>query len=314
MNLKSFFKLVEIQTKVASLFPLLIGTLFTLHRYGRFDILVFLIFFVSLLCIDLATTAINNFMDYKKAIKKDGYNYEIHNAMVRDGISEKAALVTIITLLILGSFLGIILFLITDLVVLFVGILSFAIGVTYSYGPIPISRTPFGELFSGVVMGGLILFLTVYIQVFDTNIISADLSSLMLSLNVNLEEMLSIFFISLPLIFLISNIMLANNICDLDDDVINRRYTLPYYIGKKNSLLIYVLLNILPFIVVIIGVVFKILPVENYLVLIAAIPIYKNIKVFLSVQIKAETFIVAVKNLLVFGVLWAGSFIISFFV
>jgi len=253
-------------------------------------------------------------MDYKKAIKKDGYNYEIHNAMVRDGISEKAALVTIITLLILGSFLGIILFLITDLVVLFVGILSFAIGVTYSYGPIPISRTPFGELFSGVVMGGLILFLTVYIQVFDTNIISADLSSLMLSLNVNLEEMLSIFFISLPLIFLISNIMLANNICDLDDDVINRRYTLPYYIGKKNSLLIYVLLNILPFIVVIIGVVFKILPVENYLVLIAAIPIYKNIKVFLSVQIKAETFIVAVKNLLVFGVLWAGSFIISFFV
>ena len=33
----------------------------------------------------------------------------------------------------------------------------------------------------------------------------------------------------------IANIMLANNICDVEEDIINNRFTLPYYLGKKNA-------------------------------------------------------------------------------
>ncbi len=42
--------------------------------------------------------------------------------------------------------------------------------------------------------------------------------------------------ISLPLVCTIANIMLSNNICDLETDITNHRYTLVYYIGKKQAL------------------------------------------------------------------------------
>ena len=37
MNVRSFLKLVEIRTKVASVIPFVIGTLYALYRFGAFD-------------------------------------------------------------------------------------------------------------------------------------------------------------------------------------------------------------------------------------------------------------------------------------
>ncbi|MGE5633160.1 MAG: hypothetical protein ACM3TR_19000 [Caulobacteraceae bacterium] len=82
MTLVSFLKLVEIQTKVASVIPFLLGTFYALYRFNRFNLSNFIIMFVSLICFDMATTAINNYIDYKKAHKIHGYNYESHNAIV----------------------------------------------------------------------------------------------------------------------------------------------------------------------------------------------------------------------------------------
>ncbi len=49
MNLKSFLKLVEIRTKVASMVPLLLGTVYVLYHYHRFDFVNFLCFLFSAL-------------------------------------------------------------------------------------------------------------------------------------------------------------------------------------------------------------------------------------------------------------------------
>ena len=43
-----------------------------------------------------------------------------------------------------------------------VGIVCMAIGYLYTGGPIPISWTPFGELFSGLFMGMIIIFCILY--------------------------------------------------------------------------------------------------------------------------------------------------------
>ena len=73
-------------------------------------------------------------------------------------------------MLIIASALGVWLVFRTDLLVLFLGIICFIIGVFYTYGPIPLSRLPLGEIFSGLTMGFGILFLTVYINAFDQGI------------------------------------------------------------------------------------------------------------------------------------------------
>lgn len=68
---------------------------------------------------------------------------------------------------------------------------------------------------------------------------------------------MSIFIISIPLIVGIANMMLANNICDMEDDFINRRFTLPIYIGKENALTIFKYLYYIGFVGIIIGVIFS---------------------------------------------------------
>ncbi len=311
MKLSSFFKLVEIRTKVASIIPFIIGILFSFYRYDRFRPEIVFLFFISMICIDLATTAINNFMDYKRAIKKDGYNYEEHNAMVRDDISEKTAITAISILLFIGAIFGVLLFLQTDWVILVVGFISFTIGVFYSSGPLPIYRTPLGEVFSGVMMGGFIFFITVYIQVYDTGIITASFNESILNFSFDIKELVIMLLTSLPLIFMISNIMLANNICDIEDDIVNLRYTLPIYIGKKLALKLYFLLYLFSYLVIVFGVIMNVLPVFNLLVLITLIPIVKNIKEFFRKQDKATTFVLSVKNFIIISSFWLISFLIS---
>ncbi len=118
---------------------------------------------IAMLCLDLATTALNNYMDYKLAVKTHGFNYEQHNAIVKYEIKESTVKTLIVFLLVTTIVLGLYLFLLTDIVVLLLGIISFFFAVIYTWGgPFPISRTPFGEAVSGILMGGVLLPLSVY--------------------------------------------------------------------------------------------------------------------------------------------------------
>lgn len=296
MTIKSFLKYVEIQTKVASVIPFILGTLFALYRYNSFNLLNFIIMFISLITFDMATTAINNYIDFKKAYKKQGYGYEFHNAIVRDGIKEKTAVTIIYILLTIASVFGIILTIKTNIVVLLIGMFSFAVGIFYTFGPLPISRMPLGEAFSGFFMGFIITFLAIFIHVYDKNIVLLIYANNILSLNINMPEIFYIFLVSIPAVCTIANIMLANNICDFEDDIENKRFTLPYYIGKNNALKLFASLYYIGFIDIIALTALRIEPVWSLFILIVFIPIYKNIKLFQASPSKRETFVVSVKN------------------
>lgn len=296
MGFASFLKLVEIQTKVASVIPLLIGTLYSVYRFGKFDLTNFLIMTVSLLSVDMAITAINNYMDYKKAKKKKGYGYEEHNAIVRDGLDENIVKVVIGLLLFIASVLGILLYTRTDIVVLLLGLASFLVGIFYSCGPIPISRTALGEVFSGFFMGSIIIFLSSYIHLDKSQIISMDFSLTKFTLSLNIFELFGFFLISLPAFAGISNIMLANNICDVKDDFENKRYTLPVHIGVENSIKLFEGIYLLGYLGVIAGVGFGFDSVISILMLATIKPVMENCKLFAKNPTKKDTFILAVKN------------------
>lgn len=311
MNIQSFFKLVEIQTKVASVIPFILGTSYSIFKFDDFSIKNAVIMFLSMICFDMTTTAINNYMDYKKAIKKDGYGYETHNAIVSYNINPKTVRVTIYIMLIISTLFGILLVKNTDVIILVLGAVSFAIGILYSFGPIPISRTPFGEILSGLAMGFIITFISVYIHIFDLNIIGITLTSSNLGINLNIKELISIFIISIPAIMCISNIMLANNICDIDEDIENKRYTLPIYIGKENALKVFKYLYYIGFISIVIAVILKILPLISLVALLALKPVSNNIKEFMKLQTKKDTFILSVKSFVIMNIAYIITIIIS---
>ena len=292
----SFLKLVEIQTKVASVIPFILGTVFALYKFDNFNLKQAVLLFLSMIVFDMTTTAINNYVDYTKAIKKDGFGYEEHNAIKKYNMNPKVVLSIIIVMLIISSALGIVLFLNTDITILFVGIVCFGIGIFYSFGPIPISRTPFGEIFSGLTMGFCITFLAIYIHIFNEGILTIDFINNNFILQFNVKEIISIFIVTIPAIVGIANIMLANNICDIEDDIENKRYTLPIYIGKDKALRLFKILYYVGFISIVLAVVLKILPIVALLALLAFIPVNTNIKSFLKIQTKKDTFVLAVKN------------------
>ena len=308
MNIKSFFKLVEIQTKAASIIPFILGTLIAVYRFNQFNFRNFMIMFVSLISIDMATTAINNYMDYKKALRKYGYGYEVHNAIVRDNLKESRVIVTIASLLMVAVVFGTILFLNTNVIVLILGAVSFGIGICYSFGPIPISRTPFGEILSGFFMGGIILFLAIYVHVFDENMVNLTLQNWNLAITINFKEMISIFLLTIPAISGIGNIMLANNICDREDDIENRRYTLPVYVGNDSALKVFKWTYYIAYIDLIVLMIFKIEPITSIISLLTFIIINKNIEIFEKEHIKSKTFILSVKNFIIIN----GARIISY--
>nr|WP_246433987.1 UbiA family prenyltransferase [Spirochaeta isovalerica] len=302
--MKSFFDFVEIRTKVASVIPLAVGLLFAYYRYREFHWENTLIFFVSLITLDMATTAINHYEGFKKG--------EDFNPVESRDIPRGTAVGVISALLAVSAAAGLLLVCRTDNFILAVGIVSMGIAVLYSFGPVPISGTPFGELASGGLMGFVIFFISLYIQVFDAGFIVFSLKSGVLSARIDLLELLPVFIVSLPLVFMIANIMLANNICDVKSDIEKGRYTLPQYLGNKASVYLWIILYGLSYLVILAAVALGILPQTSLLVLLSLIPNISLIREFAGKQDKKETFVNSIKVFIIISGLWILSFLMQF--
>lgn len=298
--IKKFFKYVEIQTKVASVSPFLIGLVYVIYKFNKINIENTIIFFLAMLLFDCTTTAINNYIDYRK---------EGNPLPFKRG----TAFFIILVMLITSGVLGIILTIKTSWVILIAGVICFFIGVVYTFGPIPISRTPYGEIFSGVTMGFFIPFITVYINSPIDYFISYDISDFNINVNLNIVEMLKLAILTIPSILTISNIMLANNICDVKKDILLKRYTLPYYIGTESSLKLFNYIYLTSYLTICILILFKIIPITTILCLLTIFLVNKNVKLFFNEQVKEKTFILSVKNFLIINFSLAISMSLGIF-
>ncbi|QEN08199.1 1,4-dihydroxy-2-naphthoate polyprenyltransferase [Oceanispirochaeta crateris] len=310
MSFRTFLKLVEIQTKIASLFPFVFATLYSLYRYETLNFTRLALMFISLLFFDMTTTAINNYMDYKKALDRDFR--DLHNVIGIEAIPIGHVRMSIFLMITVAILAGILLTAQTGPVVLLLGILSFFVGIFYTYGPIPISRMPLGEILSGFMMGFVIIFISVYIHAPSMAVLS--LKEGVLVLQMDLLELVSILLVSSPFIFFISNLMLANNLCDLEQDVLNDRFLLPYYLGIKVSLLVFRYSYFAAYLFIVLSVILKILPLFSLLSLISFPLVLNNIRLFEDRQIKGETFALSVQNLTFFSLGYIFTLVPGLFV
>ncbi|HEM3611103.1 TPA: 1,4-dihydroxy-2-naphthoate polyprenyltransferase [Streptococcus suis] len=301
LSLPVFLEFVEMKTKVASVFPMTLGILWTIYRYQTFNWLNTLLFVLAVLSFDMCTTAINNSMDYHKA-KDETYRQE-SNVIGKFSLDFRQMIGIVFALLIFSVIISLVLVWRTSWLLLPMGAFCFLIGIFYTFGPIPLSRMPLGEVFSGVAMGFGIFFLAVFIQQPDL-LLTSQVSGQWMTLQFSWTKIIDIIFMSLPLVCLIANIMLANNTCDLEEDIRNHRYTLVYYIGKKNALKLYFVLASLPWLLWIIYCLTGFLPIWALIGFIGVWPAYKSLETFLKKQVKREIFIEAVKSFVLFALLY----------
>ena len=310
MTKKEFIELVELRTKIASVFPCVIAFLYSFVLFKQVNVLNMLLFFIGMICFDMATTVMNNLMDYVKA-KNSDYR-DNHNVIGTSTITVKKAWQVFGGLFAVAAVVGIILVARTNILLLIVGAICFFIGVFYTFGPIPISRMPLGEVLSGFTMGFGIFWITVFLNVPEGTVFAGvQLDGSILTMQLDIIAQLKVFLLSLPLVCTIANIMLSNNICDLETDITNHRYTLVYYIGKPTALKLYQGLYLISFIAIVLAVVFKIAPILMIGTLVVGIPVYKNIQLFIQKQEKKTTFALAIKNMLMIHVMQMVLLVIS---
>lgn len=293
--IKKFLDYVEIRTKITSTFTFLLTIAFLLYKKETINWGLTLIFFAAMFLFDLTTTAINNYIDTKNN----------HQTLQ---FKRKTALIIIYVLFIFSAGLGLYLAYLTDIVIFLIGGICFLCGVFYTYGPVPISRQPLGEVLSGLFYGLLIPFILLYINTPIGTYLTLNVNFVTISMSLQVLPLLTLLVFSVIPFCVTANIMLANNICDLEKDIQVKRHTLPYYIGVKKALLLFSGLYYLTYIAMIILIIFKVLSPICLFSFLTIFIVQKNINVFFKKQEKSTTFIVAIKNFII--IMGSNAFII----
>ena len=233
-TVKKYWQLMRPHTLTAAVVPVLVGTatskIFILGSENQLNLSVFLAMLIACLLIQAATNMFNEYYDFKKGLD-DHTSVGIGGAIVRNGMSPKLVLNLAIAFYIIAAILGIFIAIQSSFWLLPIGLVCMAVGYLYTGGPFPISWTPFGELFSGVFMGMIIILISFFIQ-------TGNLQSLVV-------------WISLPIVITIGLINMANNIRDRVKDKESGRKTLPILLGKNNSIRFLALMYIVAYVLVI---------------------------------------------------------------
>ncbi|GAB2025244.1 prenyltransferase [Lactovum odontotermitis] len=299
MNFKTFLNFTRIQTLPAALLSPIAGVIYAIYTFGSFHWLPSLLFFIGLAAINLFVSAWNNLMDYKKALDPE---YKSWNIIAHEKIPLKLAWGICLGLLVLDLFIGLAVAFLTNLAILPVGGVALVIAVFYTYGPFAFSRFPLGELLAGLCEGAIGFFMGIYVNSFDAHYFFIKFSSgWKMTWDWDFSVLLPIVLVAIMCFCMNFNIMLSDNICDLEQDLRNERYTLAYYLKVPLALTLYRLIYLLAGLAVLASILLRILPIWSLLMLLIAPLILNNMRKFLAVQKKSETFILQVNNLMLFN-------------
>ncbi|WP_207694656.1 1,4-dihydroxy-2-naphthoate octaprenyltransferase [Enterococcus sp. DIV0212c] len=299
MTRKILWELGEIYTTPLDWFLVLLGMAYSGYTQGSFFNWRLLIFLVVLFLYHITMNIFNNYMDFQNA--KDDHYKQQTSTISKWNLSLKIVKRTFLFFLFISLFFGAILVFSTDSLVLILGILGYYVGFGYSYGRRPINSLPIAETIPAVLSGFMIPIIGAYLANYGTAKLTFH----------SLGGMLIGF---MPMFFCMFNNLLANNTCDLEEDIKNGRKTLVYYIGKKNSVSLLILLTCLSYISIIAAVYFKQAPVLTLGIILLFPTTLKILRPYFRQQIKKQTFPLVLKgmSLIMFGypvVYLIGSFI-----
>ncbi|MEK5207952.1 1,4-dihydroxy-2-naphthoate polyprenyltransferase [Psychrobacillus sp. FSL H8-0510] len=253
-----WWKLTRPHTLTASFAPVFLGTMIALYE-ANIDWLLFIAMLLACLLIQAATNMFNEYYDFVRGLDSEE-SVGIGGAIVRNGVKPKTVMQLALLLYVIAAILGIYICYESSWLLLIVGAISMAVGYFYTGGPYPISSTPFGELFSGLFMGMLIVLIAVYIQVGSVPLFAV--------------------FLSVPSALLVAAIMLSNNIRDLVEDTIGGRKTMAILVGRKTAITILASYFVLSYLWIIGLVVLQIITPWSLLVLLSLKKPIHAIKLF----------------------------------
>lgn len=210
---KLMWKMTRPHTLTATFAPVILGTVASLYE-AEINWLLFITMMLACLALQIATNLFNEYYDFKRGLDTAD-SVGIGGGIVRHGLKPKNVLTFAILLYIVAAFIGMYICMNSSWWLVVIGLFGMAVGYLYTGGPLPIAYTPFGELFSGLLMGTCFVLIAFFIQ---TNTLTV-------------ESIL----ISIPIGILVGAINMSNNIRDIDEDIKGGRKTLAILLGREKA-------------------------------------------------------------------------------
>ncbi|MDU7146229.1 MAG: UbiA family prenyltransferase [Veillonella sp.] len=262
--IQELIPLTRPRTLAATLGPTILGAAFSYYAFGALHGTGLAIFHTVLIFLAVVSAQIianlwNELKDFKSGLDA-GQKIGNAGSLTRGAVTPKLISTMIKVLMIVPIIIGLYLSATITWWYIPAGIICILISFLYSGGPKPISRTPFGEISSGIAMGFAIVLITGYAW-------TRELS-------------LAFLIPALPATLLVGSIMLTNNIRDIRNDENHGRRTLPIVLGRDRAISLMSITYIFNFIWIGAWIYLKVLPIPALLALIAIIPAFKTINIF----------------------------------
>ena len=262
--IQELIPLTRPRTLAAALGPTILGAAFSYYTFGALHgtgLAIFhtILIFLAVVSAQIIANLWNELKDFKSGLDA-GQKIGNAGSLTRGAVTPKLISTMIKVLMIVPIIIGLYLSATITWWYIPAGIICILISFLYSGGPKPISRTPFGEISSGIAMGFAIVLITGYAW-------TRELS-------------LAFLIPALPATLLVGSIMLTNNIRDIRNDEKHGRRTLPIVLGRDRAISLMSITYIFNFIWIGAWIYLKVLPIPALLALIAIIPAFKTINIF----------------------------------
>jgi len=215
MTFRQFLAVVEIRTKVVSVSTYTLATLYTVASGGTVRWIDALLLFVAVICVDMGTTAFNSFYDYLRGVDNPLFTMEPDKVILHEGVAPAHALIVSFGCYLVAAATGLVVAAVSSWWILVAGFMGMLVGFLYNGGPLPISRTPLGELFAGGFLGSVL-----FVVIYGVHAGRVDAQA---------------FVASVPSYLVIAAVLTVNNTCDLEGDRAAGRRTLSIVVGRAGA-------------------------------------------------------------------------------
>lgn len=281
MTWKLFYELTEIYTTPLDVAWLILAISYSYFTFGSYQFTYMLVAFFLVFAFHLIVNMQNNYMDYKNATDLSDYKqktstigkHHLPLSLIRNWLIGLSIVPSIIALWLAYQ---------TGITTLIIGVVSVSIGLLYSAGPRPINSTLFAESLISLAITFSIPLTYIYLGLPDHTAFSSQL-------------FFNVLLITLPNILLGFVGLLANNTCDLKEDIANNRHTLVYFIGQQNAVRLFKIAGGLALVLIPLLVLLKQAPLTTLLITLLYPSVIKQVQPYFAKQIKSETFPLVVK-------------------
>lgn len=262
--IQEIIPLTRPRTLAAALGPTILSAAFSYYAfeapYGT-GLAIFhtILIFIAVVSAQIIANLWNEYKDFKSGLDA-GQKIGNAGSITRGAVTPELIITMIKILMTVPILIGIYLSATITWYYIPAGFICILISFLYSGGPKPISRTPFGEIASGIAMGFAIVLITGYAW-------SRELSWALL-------------IPAIPATLLVGSIMLTNNIRDIRNDESHGRRTLPIVLGRNRAIGLMSTSYLFNFLWIIAWIYVGALPIASLIAILAAIPAFKTIATF----------------------------------